>query len=495
MANRSGAIRSLFGQRVQEAARVLAPQADGRDALATLGTLVDAAVEATPDGAAERARLWLLVSAVAGAFPTSRELTAIRRSLELAPPDERLTVFLAQTQAVAANRGDWDRPVRIVTDATVIDVDFCAKYIHNTGIQRVVRNLVPRLLPLLPATTELVAWTREAGITRTLDAVERERVLAWATADRSARASASGAGELVIPWRSTVFLPEVAAPAIIDRLAALAEFSGNRVVMLGYDLIPIVSAQWVSHAEAERSARYLTIVKNADTVLAISNAMVGEFGGIASSFPVQGRTPPRILGVPLPSGGAGAVSDAHPADPPIVLCVGSHEPRKNQEAVLFAAETLQREGLRFRMVFVGGGDRERTVGFDRRIQQLRREHGMTIESHRRLPDSQLWELFASARFTVLLSLHEGFGLPIVESLSHGTPVLTSDYGSMAEIAHDGGCVTVNPRDDDAVIDGMRRMLTDDALLDRLRTELATIPARTWDDYTRDVAATLLGAAQ
>lgn len=84
------------------------------------------------------------------------------------------------------------------------------------------------------------------------------------------------------------------------------------------------------------------------------------------------------------------------------------------------------------------------------------------------------------------SLHEGFGLPVVESLAHGTPVITSDFGSTAQSGAAGGTVLVDPRDDDALTGAMRTLLTDDDVLARLRAEIARRPERTWQDYADEL---------
>ena len=80
------------------------------------------------------------------------------------------------------------------------------------------------------------------------------------------------------------------------------------------------------------------------------------------------------------------------------------------------------------------------------------------------------------------SLLEGFGLPVVESLAVGTPVIVSGHGSTAEIAEGGGCLTVDPRDVDSLQHAMSQLLGDDDLLERLRREAMERPRWTWNDY-------------
>ena len=127
---------------------------------------------------------------------------------------------------------------------------------------------------------------------------------------------------------------------------------------------------------------------------------------------------------------------------PMVLIVGSHEPRKNHVAVLLAAERLWREGSAFHLVFVGstGWRSERFDGLVGRLVAA----GRSVQVLRRVSEETLWAAYRAARFTVFPSLAEGFGLPVAESLASGTPVVTSNFGSMAEIGQAGGALLVDP---------------------------------------------------
>jgi glycosyltransferase involved in cell wall biosynthesis len=168
---------------------------------------------------------------------------------------------------------------------------------------------------------------------------------------------------------------------------------------------------------------------------------------------------------------------------PVVLSVGSLEPRKNHLGILFAAETLWREGLRFKLRFIGGSGWGDEV--PRRIAALRAA-GRDIELDRSVTAAELDRAYRHARFTVFPSLHEGFGLPIVESLSHATPVITSNLGSMREIANSGGALVIDPTDDFALVDAMRVLLTDESMIAALRQQAGNRPLRTWEQYASEL---------
>jgi glycosyltransferase involved in cell wall biosynthesis len=167
----------------------------------------------------------------------------------------------------------------------------------------------------------------------------------------------------------------------------------------------------------------------------------------------------------------------------MVLCVGSHEPRKNHLAVLHAAELLWRQGLEFSLVFVGG-NAWNSGRFHRRLAELQAAD-RPVEAALGVTDDTLWALYRLARCTVFPSLNEGFGLPVAESLAIGTPVVTSDFGSMLEIGARGGALHVNPRDDHAIAAAIRTLLTDDQTHARLVRQAAARPSRNWEDYARE----------
>jgi glycosyltransferase involved in cell wall biosynthesis len=236
----------------------------------------------------------------------------------------------------------------------------------------------------------------------------------------------------------------------------------------------------------------LAAVRNFDVVATISRATGTEYSGWRSMLSAIGVTGPRIEPVRLPVEAAAPTrADTEAARAhflvgslPLVLVVGDHQPRKNHLAVLHAAELLWREGGQFSLSFIGGVSWG-SDAFRRRLAELQRA-GRPVDSQVSLPDGLVWAGYRLARCTVFPSLNEGFGLPVAESLAAGTPAITSDFGSMLEIATDGGALTVDPYDDHAIAAAIGTLLLDDVVHDRLCTEALNRPVRTWDDYAREV---------
>ncbi|MGF1645841.1 MAG: glycosyltransferase [Kineosporiaceae bacterium] len=447
----------------------------------TAGELLERFVRHVGSGDAPGEDLWLLLTLVAGAFPDAATVERVRRRLRVSTGAAAETAVLdAVLPALAAGRRDAHAVV--LRDEVVVDVDFCATNEHHTGIQRVVRETLPHWRRRHPL--RLVAWWPDRAGYRLLDLPEQERVLEWGTRTPSGEVTAPQPQALVVPYRCRLVLPETPDPSRAGPLVAIARYGGGRVSMIGYDCIPLVSPELVHPGLPDRFVQYLGIVKHADAVAGISESATTEFAGFRDMLAAQGLPGPQVRPVVLPAEVAHGASP-RPADggQPLVLSIGSFEPRKNQAAVLVAAEQLWRAGLRFRLRFIGGGGFP--TEFDRLVARARAA-GRPVEVMVRVPERVLRESYADARFTMFVSLHEGYGLPVTESLAHGTPVLTTGYGSTQEIAAAGGCVSVDPRDPDAVAGAMRQLLTDDALVARLRAEAAARASRTWRDYADDL---------
>lgn len=458
----------------------------GQDAARILTPIVERVKART-----RRDEIWLLWAAVAGYLPLDDEIMAARRTLELAhDATEAEIALLRQTREPNLRHGHLPRPLRVVRDSVVVDVSFSAQFDKHTGIQRVTREVCQRWSADHDLT--LAAWTPEQRALRSLTEVETSRVLSWTddkrgSAPESVRPAAlPDTVELIVPWRCTVVLPEVAQGMSARPLAALAQHSGNRVVAIGYDAIPVVSADLRPPPEPNQYVDYLTVVKHTRKVAAISASAAAEFRGFASAVRVQGLPGPEVAEVMLAAEVPTRPDEraAPPRGRPLVLCVGSHELHKNHLAVLYAAERLWREGLDFELMFIGGPGWD-TRAFDDGADRLR-SAGRPLTTQGSVTDDELWRAYQRATFSVFPSLHEGYGLPVAESLACGTPVVTSSYGSTEEIARAGGCLLVDPRDDTGLRDAMRSLLTNPQLLTELEHQARSSVGRSWDTYAREL---------
>jgi len=163
-------------------------------------------------------------------------------------------------------------------------------------------------------------------------------------------------------------------------------------------------------------------------------------------------------------------------DRPFVLHVGRVEPRKNQVAALEAVERLP-DLLLVSVGAVSDGGMGARLAESPRCRQLGR-----------LPDADVEALYAAAEALVFPSLYEGFGLPVLEAMRRGVPVVTAAVSSLPEVGGDAAVYVDDPRDAAALAAAIERALGD---RERLRTlGLARAGEFTWDRTAGGVAAVM-----
>lgn len=425
------------------------------------------------------ARVWLLATAVAGGFPTQAEVVDVGRRLALAEASGALDAVLAGVSRTASASREPALDAVVLSGATIVDAEFCAKDVRNTGVQRVVRNTMPHWAR--EHDPVFVAWSPDLSGYRELTAMQRDLVLHFVSGMPAPTDRAEPV--LLIPWNSVVLIPEIPATDLLPRQTALARYSGNRVVLVGHDAIPVASADSLVDAESDRYAHYLELLKYSSVVACNSESTAAELGGFVSTLVVQGIAGPRVSAVSLPIDVATpdtATPTSH-GNRPLVLTVGTIEPRKNQSAVLSAAELLWDAGVDFELRIIGGGSSTYLEQFDREVRRLKLAgHPVSVGSG--VSDAALAQAYADARVVIFPSLQEGYGLPVAEALATGTPAITTNYGSTAGIARGGGCLVVDPRDDEDIAAALRQVLTDDAVYARLVAEAKARIKTSWGDY-------------
>jgi glycosyltransferase involved in cell wall biosynthesis len=170
------------------------------------------------------------------------------------------------------------------------------------------------------------------------------------------------------------------------------------------------------------------------------------------------------------------------------LFVGTLEPRKNLERLLRAYRRVSQERrgraqATPRLILVGGRG-WKDSGLRALIETLRGDGSLDVEDY--CDTDALWQHYGRARALLFPSLHEGFGLPILEAMAADLPVLTADCGAMAEVAGDAALL-VDPLDEAAIAAGLAR-LCDDAPLRRDLACRGRERARQWT-WQRTAATT------
>ncbi len=182
--------------------------------------------------------------------------------------------------------------------------------------------------------------------------------------------------------------------------------------------------------------------------------------------------------------GVAAVRAQYDLPERFILSVGTVEPRKNLSALLEAYLALRSQETAAALVIVGKRG-WRSEPFFRRLRELGLEDQVVFPGF--VADEDLPALYSAASLLAFPSLYEGFGLPVLEAMACGTPVVCSNASSLPEVAGDSALL-LPPGDIGALTEAIRRVLVDDDLRARLR---AGGPGRagrfTWENAARRTA--------
>ncbi|MSQ24339.1 MAG: glycosyltransferase family 1 protein [Chloroflexi bacterium] len=180
-------------------------------------------------------------------------------------------------------------------------------------------------------------------------------------------------------------------------------------------------------------------------------------------FVVPGAVDPVF--VPAAEDAIVAARAAYQIRGPFILGVGTIEPRKNWPRLIEAyARFRTRTGLRHQLVIAGGAGwlTEETYAC-----ASRSAYADDIRFTGRVADAELVALYSGAEVFAYPSLYEGFGMPPLEAMACGTPVVCSNTSSLPECA-DGAALMVSPTDPEAISDAIERVCTDSDLRADLR---------------------------
>ena len=147
-----------------------------------------------------------------------------------------------------------------------------------------------------------------------------------------------------------------------------------------------------------------------------------------------------------------------------ILFVGTLEPRKNIPTLIKAFHLAKHEGGIEHLLVIAGSKGWLFESIFRMVKELGLEHDVIFTGF--VVDEELPSLYQGADLFVYPSLYEGFGLPVLEAMACGTPVITSNSSSLPEAVGDAG-ILVDPQDVEGLARVMLKVLSNEALSDEL----------------------------
>jgi glycosyltransferase involved in cell wall biosynthesis len=352
--------------------------------------------------------------------------------------------------------------------------------LHDFGIGTYIRNLL-RHLARLDRESEYVLFCRPEDHLFAAELGANFR----SVPDRSAPYS----------MREQLSLPLAAAREHVDVYHAphyvLPILTRGRRVVTIHDCIHLMFPQYLPYRFAKTYARAMlySATRRADRILTVSESSKRDILRFFSVKPekisVIYNAIDEHFRVSPTDEAVERVRGRYQLQDPFVLYVGNVKPHKNVERLIDAFALLRRRGVDGLKLVIIGDEISK-------FQTLRRAvHRHKLHKHVRflgfVPDDTLSVLYRLAGVFVFPSLYEGFGLPPLEAMACGAPVITSNVSSLPEVVGDAALL-VDPYSSEAIADAIWKVLSDSSLSARLRAKgLARAQDFSWE---RSVAKTL-----
>ena len=346
-----------------------------------------------------------------------------------------------------------------------IGIDYTAAVWQGAGIGRYTRELIRAVVGLDPAITYRLFYAA-GGLPAASPYLADLRALGAAHPNVQLRPIPLSPRLLTMLWqRLRLPLPAEALVGSLDLLHApdfVLPPTRARTLVTVHDLTFLVRPEC---AEAGLR-RYLSravprALRRADLVLVDSQATAADLARLLGVDGARVRliypgVDPRFR--PLPSAALEATRARFGLPASFILFVGTLEPRKNLPRLVRAFARIADPDLHLVIAGRRGWLYEEIFATVEQQALQNRVHVLDF-----VADAELPALYNLARAFVYPSLYEGFGLPVLEALACGAPVVTSGVSSLIEVAGEAA-VLVDPLDEAAIADGITRALSDAARL-------------------------------
>jgi glycosyltransferase involved in cell wall biosynthesis len=294
-------------------------------------------------------------------------------------------------------------------------------------------------------------------------------------------------------WHYTVFnlqLHNINPDAYLSLDFGLPAYSGCPKICMVYDLTPLLLKDaYPAFFRARYRMQVAHAVQNADRIVTISKSakadIIGYFGVdpdrisvIYPGFDEALFKPGRDMEADK------TVLGKYGIDYPYILFVGALEPKKNIGRLIDAFAKVKTDGNIPHRLIIGGKRSWNDAAIFEKIKGSL--VGGEISYIGYLPDTDLPAVLRNADVFVFPSLNEGFGIPPLEAMACGTPVITSSVSSLPEVAGGAGML-VNPYDVDDMATAISRVISDRELrLTMVRKGLEQARLFSWHNAARDL---------
>lgn len=284
-----------------------------------------------------------------------------------------------------------------------------------------------------------------------------------------------------------LIVPEIFSQERYDAFPTLFKHVTGPKIALFHDALALKLPEFSPASTLARFPKYLKELAIFDGIAAVSEDSAACLQDYWKWLGL--KAPPPVKAIPLGIESLGSKYAEHftgmTTSRPIILSVGTVEGRKNHLALLGAVEDLWRQGFSFELEIIGTSHPVTGHSALLKIKELI-EAGFPLRYLGPVNDNLLAQRYRAASFTVYPSLLEGFGLPILESLSFGKPCICSQDGAIGEAARLGGCVTLPSMHEAYIRDGILSLLKNPEKLQALTHQARARQIKTFKEYVREL---------
>ncbi len=289
---------------------------------------------------------------------------------------------------------------------------------------------------------------------------------------------------LQISSTDVLFAPEFFDEALLEYLPHF-----SRSVAMLHDLSALKHPQWVTSPKmAAAYPRYALALSRFSRVVVPSLASKTDLERYWDFLELPLRPGVSVVEHGLREIGSGELRNAPPSDAPKnLLCLGTLEARKNHLCLLEACHKLWQNGEHFTLTVVGAQASSGAAAAEK-ILQLAKE-GFPVHWRGTLSDVEISQLWRSAWAFVYPSFEEGYGLPVMEALSRGVPVVCGTGGALRERVREGGCEVCEAVDAEGLARGVKNILNPSEREARA-AEARRLKPRSWHSAAKELLTLL-----
>ena len=260
-----------------------------------------------------------------------------------------------------------------------------------------------------------------------------------------------------------------------------------RIISICHDMINFDNPEWFSGIAKSRLTVITKFYELSDIIICVSEETAKQFKSNFSKNPLMTRKKLKVIklgNLITPNKSYYSRKIPKKSDTKRILYVSSLQPRKNHVRLIDVLSKIVNENRKIELTLIAGD-----AWLDRKIQEKidqARSINLQIRVLQKISENELIQEYNNCDFTCYLSLEEGFGLPVLESLSMGKVVVTSNVSSMNEFANLPGVIAINPEDESQIQNTFINLIDNETYLKKVTSNVDRNSIRSISQFNQEL---------